>query len=301
LHLKGGWLVLARGRGTTAGSVDAVDLLDVVGGAVDAFDGLELQPGDSELAADAVGSVGRGGSVIELGGRDVAVCATGGDLLAGEGDVEVEERGGGTGEVVHAGLGEGAGPEDACLVEVKVDGDTGDHLEDVWVGGGEAAGVEESGEGAVGHGLGRGVAGVAGVVLGTAADSNVVDGEACRRRGERDGSNRNAGLGEVTLGRDSHDLGSLDPLGEEVEVGGQVVDGIGRVGHVLEVESRLGRGGRGHGRQRGHDDCGETHGEDVRLSKAAVVKEIVECKGIPMVVASTLCERRPSRRKGKVK
>ena len=62
--------------------------------------------------------------------------------------------------------------------QVEVHGDARQHGADVRVGGDDAGGVEQAGDGAVGDGDRRGVGGVAGVVLGAAAEGDVLQSEA---------------------------------------------------------------------------------------------------------------------------
>lgn len=70
-----------------------------------------------------------------------------------------------------AGVGVGLG-------EVEGQGDTWEHVQQVWVGGGDARGVEEGGDGTYGRGYGGTVGQVAGVVLRTASNGDVLESEA---------------------------------------------------------------------------------------------------------------------------
>lgn len=137
-------------RGTATRCLDAVDLLQAARGALTR---LELQPRHGLLALLARGGVGRGVG----GGR---LCAGGLAQLA-VGGVEVEEGRGGVGEVVVAaddvvawcqGVGGGGREKVGQVVrrlgEVEGQGDAGEHVEQVRVGGCDAGGVEEGGDGA---------------------------------------------------------------------------------------------------------------------------------------------------------
>lgn len=77
--------------------------------------------------------------------------------------------GGGGDQVL--GVGGGGG-------QVEGHGHAGQHVEQGRVGGGDAAGVEEGGDGTGGDGGRGGVGGVAGVVLGAAADGDVLEDQA---------------------------------------------------------------------------------------------------------------------------
>lgn len=171
-----GSLALARSRRATSSRVDPVHLLDAARGAIL---GRQLQPRYSSLATRTGSGAGRrsNAAVLRAGnGADVE----GGRVQVEEGRRAVEE------EVV-AGHVQGHGAEGAGGggVEVEVDGHVGHLLEQVLGDAGDVADVEERGHGAGGDGRSVGLAGVAGVVLRAAADGDVLDGQVCRRRGEK--------------------------------------------------------------------------------------------------------------------
>lgn len=64
------------------------------------------------------------------------------------------------------------------LGEVEGQGDAREHVEQVWVRGCDARGVEEGGDGAHGRGHGGAVGQIAGVVLRTASNGDVLENEA---------------------------------------------------------------------------------------------------------------------------
>lgn len=179
LHLKGSRHTGTRARGTSTGRLEAVDLLQVTRGALA---GRQLQPRHGRLALlacrRACGGGGRGG-----------LCARGRAQLS-VGGVEVEEGGGGVGEVVVAadgvvarcqGFGGGGrekvGQVVGRLGEVECEGHAGEHVEQVRVGGCDAGGVEEGGDGADCAGSCGLVGGVTGVVLSAAANGDVLEGQ----------------------------------------------------------------------------------------------------------------------------
>ena len=165
----------AGGRWATAGGLDAVDLLEVAGGA---GAGEELEPGDGGLVPLAAGRIGGGVGGVVLGAGDLAELHGGG--------VEVEEGRGGVGEEVLARDGQVDGTDARRLVvgQVELQGDLGQHGQEIGVGGGDAGGVEEGRDGANGHGDGGGVLGVARVVLDAPSDSDVLQTQTGARCGE---------------------------------------------------------------------------------------------------------------------
>ena len=164
----------ARRRRAAAGGVEAVHLLEVARGAVL---GEQPEPCHGRLAELA--------DLRVRGGGDARVLGAGGLAQLHGGGVEVEEGGGGGGEEVLAADDEVGGREALrgerqLLVagQVEAERDARQDVEDVRVGRRDAAGVEEGGDGADGHGGGGRVGHVAGVVLRAAADGDVLEGEA---------------------------------------------------------------------------------------------------------------------------
>ena len=175
----------AGGGRVTAGGLDAVDLLEVAGGA---GAGEELEPGDGGLVQLTAGRVGGGSDGVVLGAGDLAELHGGG--------VEVEEGRSGVGEEVLARDGQVDGPDARRLVvgQVELQGDLGEHVQEIGVGGGDAGGVEEGRDGADGHGDGGGVLSVARVVLDAPSDGDVLKAQTGARRGETRDCRRNVSL-----------------------------------------------------------------------------------------------------------
>lgn len=95
------------------------------------------------------------------------------------------------------------------LRQVEGQGDAREHVQQVRVGGGDAGGVEEGGDGANRRGHGGAVGQVAGVVLCAAANSDVLEGEALCDCGEGGGRWRLLGCGLIEKGNiDSLSTGS---------------------------------------------------------------------------------------------
>lgn len=153
MDLKGGGHALARVRRAAARRADAVDLLQVAGGAVL---GAQLEPGDGLLALLALGRVGGGGRLVELGAGHGAV------LRAGR-RVEVEEGRRHVGEEVvareHVVDGAHLGARAASCRggrrittagggQVELESRLGHQLEHIGERARDAASVEQSGDGA---------------------------------------------------------------------------------------------------------------------------------------------------------
>lgn len=152
---------------TATNSVNAVDLLDVLRCTLN---DVQLQPWHGLLALWSYG----GSSWCSSRSILLAGCLA---KLAGRRSlVEVEVRDAGGLEVVHAGDGPGGWAESAVggFVDAEVDGHVGDGCDEVGGDGGEAADVEEGGDCAGGFGDGGGAGVGAGVVLGAAAEGDVV-------------------------------------------------------------------------------------------------------------------------------
>lgn len=157
-----GGLVLARLGGDSTGGAQAIDFLVVT------LDGGQLQPGDASEPVGALVTVGRGRGVCHALGLHIAVVGLVGD--------ELEER--------HAGGCEFVVARDGVLLHVLVQVDSlvecdgGDGSEDGRSAHRVAGYVVEGCIGALQlGGVGRGAGGTS-VVLGTAANGNVGEGEA---------------------------------------------------------------------------------------------------------------------------
>lgn len=169
LHLEGGIHARTGRRRAASRRLDAVDLLQVAGGALA---GGQLEPRDRRRTVGALGGIRRGAGRVELLAGRLAQLQVG--------PVHVEEGRGGVGEEVLARDGEVAGPQPRLLGrQVKLQRQTGDHVGQVRVGRDDAAGVEQGRHGADLYGSSGGVGCVACVVLGTAADGNVLQCQAC--------------------------------------------------------------------------------------------------------------------------
>lgn len=170
LHLKRSRQAIARRRRAPTNRLHTKHLLQP---ARRARLRIQLQPRDSALALQTLGRID--------GRRDAPVLAAGQlAQLQGGGDVQLEERGGGVGEEVHAAeadVGRRQLLARVALPDLEVQRRTRQRVGELRAGRDQAGGVEERRERA--RRLGRlvGLRRVAGVVLRPAADGDVPEAE----------------------------------------------------------------------------------------------------------------------------
>jgi hypothetical protein len=199
LHLEAGRHTRARRRRAASRRLHPVDFLQIAGG-IRVRGKLEPRHGGRVVGAPL--RIGRRAGLVQLGARGLAEGQVGA--------VEIKEGRGRVLEVVQARDGQVGRPQDRRLVvrQGELQGQCREHVDQVRVRRGDAAGVEERGQGADLDGRRGRVGGVAGVVLRAAADGYVLQCQPSGRRGE---GNRSCELlvGDIAL----DDVWGLIPIG----------------------------------------------------------------------------------------